>query len=112
MVDNFELDLAPVRMARETQLDSQLGGAPNFNPEGLLMRSHSEYVEGQTLLDMIKEDLVAERVAIDSYREMIEYFKGFDTTTRKMLEEIQAAEEQHADDLAELLDNLPKQPSA
>jgi bacterioferritin len=89
----------------------QLGGEPNFSPEGLLSRSHSEYVEGDKLVDMIKEDLVAERVAIDSYREMVEYFKGFDTTTRKMLEEIQAAEEQHADDLAELLENLPKQPS-
>ena len=89
----------------------QLGGEPNFSPEGLLSRSHSEYVEGDKLVDMIKEDLVAERVAIDSYREMVEYFKGFDTTTRKMLEEIQASEEQHADDLAELLENLPKQTS-
>ena len=70
----------------------QLGGEPNFSPEGLLARSHSEYVEGDTLVDMIREDLVAERVAIDSYREMVEYFKGFDTTTRKMLEEIQASE--------------------
>ena len=86
----------------------QLGGEPNFSPEGLLSRSHSEYVEGDTLVDMITEDLVAERVAIDSYREMVEYFKGFDTTTRKMLEEIQAAEEQHADDLSELLENLPE----
>jgi bacterioferritin len=89
----------------------QLGGEPNFSPEGLLSRSHSEYVEGDKLVDMIKEDLVAERVAIDSYREMVEYFKGFDTTTRKMLEEIQASEEQHADDLSELLENLPKQAS-
>ena len=89
----------------------QLGGEPNFSPEGLLSRSHSEYVEGDKLVDMIKEDLVAERVAIDSYREMVEYFKGFDTTTRKMLEEIQASEEQHADDLSELLENLPKQSS-
>jgi bacterioferritin len=65
-------------------------------------------VEGDKLVDMIKEDLVAERVAIDSYREMIEYFKDFDTTTRKMLVEIQASEEQHADDLSELLGNLPQ----
>lgn len=86
----------------------QLGGEPNFSPEGLLARSHSEYVEGDELVDMIKEDLVAERVAIDSYREMVEYFKTFDTTTRKMLEEIQASEEEHADDLAELLGNLAK----
>lgn len=86
----------------------QLGGEPDFSPEGLLSRSHSEYVEGDKLVDMIKEDLVAERVAIDSYREMIEYFKDFDTTTRKMLVEIQASEEQHADDLSELLGNLPQ----
>lgn len=85
----------------------QLGGEPNFSPEGLLSRSHSEYVEGDELVEMIEEDLVAERVAIDSYREIVEYFKGFDTTTRKMLEEIQASEEQHADDLSELLANLP-----
>ena len=86
----------------------QLGGEPNFSPQGLLSRSHSEYVEGDKLVDMIKEDLVAERVAIESYREMVEYFKGFDSTTRKLLEEIQAAEEQHADDLVELLEDLPK----
>jgi bacterioferritin len=86
----------------------QLGGEPDFSPEGLLSRSHSEYVEGNKLVEMIEEDLVAERVAIDSYREMVEYFKGFDTTTRKMLEEIQASEEQHADDLSELLENLPQ----
>jgi bacterioferritin len=86
----------------------QLGGAPNFSPEGLQSRSHSEYVEGESLVEMIKEDLIAERVAIDSYREMAAYFAGFDTTTRKMIEEIQASEEEHADDLAELLEHLPK----
>jgi bacterioferritin len=86
----------------------QLGGSPNFSPEGLLSRSHSEYVEGTTLIDMITEDLVAERVAIDSYREIATYFADFDTTTRKMIEEIQASEEEHADDLAELLERLPK----
>ena len=85
----------------------QLGGSPNFSPDGLLSRSHSEYVEGETLVDMITEDLVAERVAIDSYREIAAYFAGFDSTTRKMIEEIQAVEEEHADDLAELLENLP-----
>ena len=73
----------------------QLGGEPNFSPEGLLARSHSEYVEGAELFDMITEDLVAERVAIDSYRELVEYFRAFDSTTRKMLEEIQASEEEH-----------------
>jgi bacterioferritin len=86
----------------------QLGGSPNFSPEGLLSRSHSEYIEGETLLDMITEDLVAERVAIDSYREIAAYFANFDTTTRKMIEEIQASEEEHADNLAELLAGLPE----
>jgi bacterioferritin len=86
----------------------QLGGSPNFSPEGLLSRSHSEYVEGETLVNMITEDLVAERVAIDSYREIAAYFADFDSTTRKIIEEIQAVEEEHADDLAELLGNLPE----
>ena len=81
----------------------QLGGEPNFNPEGLLMRSHAEYVEGETLNDMIKEDLVAERIAIDSYREMIQYLGNDDPTTRRMLEGILAVEEEHADDLVSLL---------
>ncbi len=84
----------------------QLGGAPNFSPEGLLSRSHSEYVEGETLEDMIREDLVAERVAIDSYREIAAHFAPFDTTTRRMIEDIQASEEEHADDLAELLEHF------
>lgn len=86
----------------------QLGGEPDFSPDSLVSRSHSEYVEGRTLIDMIREDLVAERIAIDSYREMIAYFSSFDSTTRKMLEEITATEEEHADDLADLLQNLPK----
>jgi len=85
----------------------QLGGSPNLSPEGLLSRSHSQYVEGTTLRDMIEEDLVAERIAIDSYREMAAYFAPFDTTTRRIMEEIQAVEEEHADDLAELLDQFP-----
>ncbi len=89
----------------------QLGGEPDFAPDGLVARSHSEYVEGRTLVEMIKEDLVAERIAIDSYREMITYFSAFDPTTRKMLEEITATEEEHADDLADLLQNLPKDQS-
>jgi bacterioferritin len=87
----------------------QLGGEPNFSPEGLLSRSHSEYVEGETLVGMITEDLVAERVAIDSYREMAAYFASFDSTTRRMLQEIQGVEEEHADDLAELLQHLAPQ---
>jgi len=84
----------------------QLKGEPNFNPEGLLMRSHAEYVEGSTLTDMIQEDLVAERIAIDSYREMITYFGNDDPTSRRMLEGILAVEEEHADDLVNLLDKM------
>jgi bacterioferritin len=86
----------------------QLGGSPNFSPEGLLSRSHSEYVEGQTLLEMIKEDLIAERVAIDSYTEMIRYVGDDDITTRRMLETILAVEEEHADDLASFLADMEK----
>ena len=81
----------------------QLQGEPNFNPEGLLSRSHAEYVEGNSLIDMIKEDLVAERIAIDSYRDMINYFGNDDPTSRRMLEGILAMEEEHADDLVSLL---------
>ncbi|ETX06734.1 ferritin-like domain-containing protein [Candidatus Entotheonella palauensis] len=84
----------------------QLGGEPNFSPEGLLTRSHSEYVEGTSLIDMIKEDLVAERIAIDSYREMIGYLGTDDPTTRRMMETILAMEEEHADDLVSLLEEL------
>jgi bacterioferritin len=81
----------------------QLGGEPNFSPEGLATRSHAEYVEGTDLIDMIKEDLVAERIAIDSYREMINYVNTDDSTTRRMLEGILAMEEEHAEDLVSLL---------
>jgi bacterioferritin len=86
----------------------QLGGEPNFNPEGLLSRSHAEYVEGDTLIDMIKEDLVAERIAIDSYREIIQYLGNDDPTTRRMMEGILAMEEEHAEDLVSLLTELGK----
>jgi bacterioferritin len=86
----------------------QLNGEPNFSPDGLSARSHAEYVEGEDLIDMIKEDLVAERIAIDSYREMIEYLGDKDPTTRRMLEGILAVEEEHADDLAGLLAELGK----
>ena len=86
----------------------QLGGSPNLSPEGLLSRSHSEYVEGQTLLDMIREDLVAERVAIDSYNEMIRYVGDDDVTTRRMLETILAVEEEHANDLVSFLADMDK----
>jgi bacterioferritin len=81
----------------------QLGGQPNLSPEGLLDRSHSQYAEGTSLEDMIKEDLVAERIAIDSYRQMIEFIGGADPTTRRLLEEITAKEEEHAEELASLL---------
>ena len=86
----------------------QLGGEPNFSPEGLLTRSHAEYVEGETLNEMITEDLVAERIAIDSYREMINYLGNNDPTTRRMMEGILAMEEEHADDLVNLLEELGK----
>ncbi|GLU33782.1 ferritin-like domain-containing protein [Trinickia caryophylli] len=85
----------------------QLGGEPNFSPEGLLTRSHAEYVEGKSLVEMIKEDLVAERVAIDSYREIIQYLGEKDPTSRRVMESILAAEEEHADDMADLLEGLP-----
>ncbi|HVR64267.1 MAG TPA: ferritin-like domain-containing protein [Polyangia bacterium] len=85
---------------------TQLGGAPDLSPEGMLSRSHSEYVEGDTLVSMLREDLVAERVAIDSYAEMIRYLSDKDPTTRRMLEGILAVEEEHAEDLKTLLDTL------
>jgi bacterioferritin len=86
----------------------QLGGEPNFSPEGLLTRSHAEYVEGDNLTDMIKEDLVAERIAIDSYREMVAYLGNDDITTRRLMETILAVEEEHADDLVSLLEKNAK----
>ncbi|MGN6665436.1 MAG: ferritin-like domain-containing protein [Trinickia sp.] len=85
----------------------QLGGEPNFSPDGLLSRSHAEYVEGTSLVDMIKEDLVAERVAIDSYREIVTFLGDKDPTTRRIMESILAVEEEHADDMADLLTGLP-----
>ncbi|KAF0191278.1 MAG: bacterioferritin [Gammaproteobacteria bacterium] len=85
----------------------QLGGEPDFSPESLVSRSHAEYVAGDSLIDMIKEDLVAERIAIDSYRDIIQYLGEHDSTTGRMLEGILAVEEQHADELADLLQGLP-----
>jgi bacterioferritin len=84
----------------------QLGGEPNLSPDGLSSRAHSEYVEGSGLVDMIKEDLVAERIAIDSYRELIVYLSNDDPTTRRMIEAVLANEEEHADDLVSLLEEL------
>ena len=84
----------------------ELGGEPNFSPDGLAARSHAEYVEGDSLKSMITENLVAERIAIESYREMIAYLGEEDPTTQRMLKEILAMEEEHADDLASLLQNM------
>jgi len=81
----------------------QLGGEPDMDPDVLSKRSHSQYVAGDSLIDMIKEDLIAERIAIDSYSEMVRYIGDNDPTTRRMLEDILGNEEEHADDLANLL---------
>jgi bacterioferritin len=83
---------------------SQLGGAPDYNPDGLASRSHSEYVEGDNLVEMIEENLVAERIAIETYREIIRFFGDNDPTSRRMIEEILATEEEHANDMADLLE--------
>ena len=85
---------------------TQLQGEPNFNPEGLATRSHSEYVEGGSLVEMIREDLVAERIAIESYSEIIRWLGNDDPTTRGMIEEILKKEEEHADDLSNMLTTL------
>jgi bacterioferritin len=85
----------------------QLGGEPNFAPDQLLDRSHAEYAIGETLAEMIKENLIAERIAIDSYRELIQYIDDKDPTTSQMLKTILAVEEEHADELADLLVDLP-----
>ena len=82
----------------------QLGGEPDLNPDTLTARSHAEYKEGRDLRDMVRENLVAERVAIDSYREMINYIGDRDTTTKRLLEHVLAQEEEHADDMKDLLD--------
>ena len=87
---------------------TQLGGKPNFNPEGLATRSHAEYVEGDSLVQMIEEDLVAERIAIDTYRELAQYFGSQDPTTRRLMENILAMEEEHAEDLSTMLEDLGK----
>jgi bacterioferritin len=82
---------------------TQLGGTPNFDPEGLASRSASQYAKGKDLVDMIKENLIAERIAIDHYRELVRYFTDQDPTTRVMIEGILAVEEEHADDMHDLL---------
>jgi bacterioferritin len=85
---------------------TQIGGEPNFSPEGLATRSHSEYVEGDSLVEMIREDLVAERIAIEAYGEIVRFLGDRDITSRRMMEEILAVEEEHADDLKNLLATL------
>ncbi len=85
---------------------TELDGEPNFNPEGILTRSHSEYVEGDTLTDMIKEDLVAERIAIESYSEIIRYLGDKDPTSRRLMEKILAKEEEHAEDMLSLIQRV------
>ena len=82
----------------------QLGGEPDLNPDNLSKLSHAEYREGKTLKDMVKEDLIAERIAIDSYRELIHYIGDRDTTTRNILMHILEQEEEHADEFSDLLD--------
>ena len=89
-------------MAVAERID-QLGGKPNFNPEGMASRSASQYAEGGNLVDMIKENLIAERIAVDHYRELIRYFGNDDPATRVMLEGILSVEEEHATDMHDLL---------
>ncbi|BBH44083.1 bacterioferritin [Pseudomonas sp. KU43P] len=84
----------------------QLGGEPDFNPDNLTKNSHAQYVAGSTLKEMVLEDLVAERIAIDSYREIIQYIGDTDPTTRRIFEDILAQEEEHADDMSDLLQGL------
>ena len=84
----------------------QLGGEPNFSPDGMLTRSHSEYVAGETLVEMIREDLVAERIAIESYSEIIRFLGDNDPTSRRLMEEILAKEEEHAEDMQSLIERL------
>jgi bacterioferritin len=84
----------------------QLGGVPNFNPDGLATRSHAEYREGNSLESMIEEDLVAERIAIETYSEIVRWLGSDDPTTRRLIEDLLTVEEEHADDLATLLVNL------
>ena len=85
---------------------TELGGEPDFSPDGLSDRSHAEYMPGDTLVSMIKEDLIAERIAIESYREFVAYLANNDPTTQRMIKEILAVEEEHADDMASLLEGM------
>lgn len=89
---------------------TQLGGEPDFSPETLVARSHAEYIEGSNLIEMIKEDLIAERIAVESYREAIQYLGTSDPTTRRLFEEVLAVEEEHAEELSNLVQRLGYQP--
>jgi bacterioferritin len=90
----------------------QLGGVPNWSPEGILGRSHAEFRNGDTLVELIQEDLIAERIAVETYREIVRYFGEKDPTSRRLMEEILAKEEEHADELSDLLKTLdPSMPS-
>ena len=102
---NEEQQHADMISERITQLD----GRPNYDPHGLATRSHSEYKEGVSLVDMIREDLVAERIAIESYGDMIRFLGNDDPTSRRLMEQILATEEQHADDMKTLLETITKQ---
>jgi bacterioferritin len=86
----------------------QLNGEPNFSPQGLGTRSHAEYVEGEDLVSMIKENLVAERIAIETYSEIVRWLGDSDPTTRRLIEQILEKEEEHAEDMATLLQNQPR----
>jgi bacterioferritin len=90
---------------------NQLGGKPNFNPEGLATRSASQYAEGENLVGMIKENLIAERIAVEHYRELIRYFGDDDPGTRVMLEGILTTEEEHANDMQDLLHAHQREPA-
>jgi bacterioferritin len=90
----------------------QLGGEPNFNPEGLTSRAHADYAEGNELADMLREDLIAERIAIDTYGEIVRYIGDKDPTTRRLFEDILEQEEEHADDLSDFLQRLSGAPRA
>jgi bacterioferritin len=85
---------------------TQLGGKPEMNPAVISQASHSEYKEGDTLAEMIREDLVAERIAIETYREMVKFFGEKDSTSRRLIEEILAKEEEHADEFGKLLSKV------
>ncbi|MCE9571784.1 MAG: bacterioferritin [Deltaproteobacteria bacterium] len=87
---------------------TELGGNPNYNPEGLATRSHAEYREGATLEEMIEADLVAERVAVETYSEIVRWIGNDDPTTRRMIEGLLATEEEHADDLANLMASMKR----